>query len=151
MNVKIWIAAAIGLIIVTNASGAKENIHNSNQVQAERSEARKAERNLSRETRAKKKLAPIALERIITGCEPVGYQDEYPTISPQGIHQGVTETALTEGVPATDGFGQPLPEGSFVCNSRGDTGEIKNGLISNVIKVSPEDKAEFDSYFQMQR
>lgn len=151
MNVKIWGAAAIALMIATNAGGAKENIQNSNQVQSERSEARRAERSLSREARAKQKLAPVALDRVIAGCIPVGYADANPTISPQGIYRGITETALSEGLLATDVKGQPLSEGALVCNSLGDTAVVSGGVLTDVIRVAPEDKAEFDSYFQMQQ
>jgi hypothetical protein len=150
MNVKIWGGVALLLIVATNASGARNNIQNSNEVRTERTEARRAERDLSREARRREKLSSVALDRVKAGCIPVGYLTPEIPVAPYGLYKGITETALTEGLRAEDGFGVPLSDNTFVCNSRGDTAVVMGGVLTNLVTVNPNDRAEYSQYFEAQ-
>jgi hypothetical protein len=148
MDIRLLMIGGLALIALTNGRGAVEGVADTQQVIQERSAARSGERALRREARYAADRGAIALDRIKAGCTPVGYANNLPDITPEEITYGITEAALVDGQGAHNGKGATLTEGSFVCNSMGDTAVVRGGVLADTVRVGPLEIAEFQSYFQ---
>ncbi len=130
--------AILGLAVLANGDRIFANLEDVSDQQAAKQEDGSDRKELRQQAKAAQKLSAIALDRVQAGCIPV--------VEP------ATGKAhyFNEGEPIIDdATEQPIQEG-FICNSLGLTAEVVDGLITDLVLVSPEDKAEYIGYFVMQ-
>jgi hypothetical protein len=119
------IAAGVGLISLTNGGEVKESISHQGESKSERTELRRTQRR-----------STLAIDRAKAGCINV-VMDAYQ------VGLASTPTRLFEGQNAVDQYGHAMSDGSFICSPLGDTAVVEGGLVSDVIRVAPEDMEEF--------
>ena len=134
-----------GLILAPVAFGSQEiqeTLEASAEVRAENKAFNRGEAESLRLASYRHSESQTALNRIKAACVPVVDQETKQ------------ETRMVEGEPIT--LAQNLPDrtlgnGTLICNSLGDTGEVWDGKISFLASAAPTDMEEYTKYFGMQR
>ncbi|MEO0348826.1 MAG: hypothetical protein AAF282_02110 [Cyanobacteria bacterium P01_A01_bin.15] len=130
--------AIIGLAVLGNGDRIAGTVHESAEQQVEKSTASSQRKQLKQQAREAQKNSAIALDRAKAGCIP--------------IHDQATgkEHYFGNGSTVVDpSTGYQLQEG-LVCNRLGLTGVVDDGVIVDLVMISPEDKIEYLGYLSLQ-
>lgn len=131
--------AVVGLVVLGNGDRIAGTLTDGAAHQAERSQASATRKTLRQQAREAQKNSAIALDRVKAGCIQI-----YDTETGK---EGYFGNGAVVNDPNT---GHQLREG-IVCNSLGLTGVIQNGVITDLVMISPEDKAEYLGYLSLQK
>lgn len=128
----------VALVVLGNGDRIAGNLNESAIQQTEKSAASSQRKQLKQQAREAQKNSAIALDRAKAGCIQI-----YDQATGKEHYFGNGSTVVD---PNT---GYQLQEG-IVCNSLGLTGIVKNGVIVDLVMVSPEDKVTYLGYLSLQ-
>ena len=133
----IW--GIVALVVLGNGDRIAGSLDEAVVQQRGKSAASAERKHLKQQAREAQKNSAIALDRAKAGCIQIwdttaGVQDFF--------NEG--EQVLD---PITE---QPIQQG-FVCNQLGVTGVLKDGVIADLVMVSPADKIEYLGYLSLQK